>query len=173
MLPLVCHSSRNRWLSWPDYTRLFAVNWVNIRGLLSQLWIQYCATYHFPRFCIMHAEIKLTLLFDIVRTLEPGKGNTMLSTSHCEMVLMMIRMSKCSDRYVSVMLYAHTFVQSILVSLVIMDLAMSPRDIIIIIISGLDHYKCIVPLVADSSRVVGSGPGRLHRSMTASGSWFV
>jgi len=94
------------------------------------------------------AEIKLTLLFDIVRTLEPAKGNTMLSTSHCEMVLMMTRMSKCSDRYVSVMLYAHTFVQSIIVSLVIMDLAMSPRDVLII--SGLDHYKCIVPLVANS-----------------------
>ena len=35
-----------------------------------------------------------------VRTLELVKESIMLSTSHCEMALMMIRMSKYSDRYV-------------------------------------------------------------------------
>jgi len=43
------------------------------------------------------------------------------------------------------------------------------HKIIIIIISGLHHYECVAPLVANASRVVGSGPGRLHLSITARG----
>ena len=36
--------------------------------------------------------------------------------------------------------------------------------------SGLHHYECIAHWLPTASRVVGSGPGRLRRSMTAHGS---
>jgi len=43
-------------------------------------------------------------MLDVVRILEPAKESIMPSTSHCEMVLTMIPMSKCSDQYVSFIL---------------------------------------------------------------------
>ena len=43
--------------------------------------------------------------------------------------------------------------------------------IIIIIISGLHHYECIAPLVANSLQSVCSGPGRLLRSSVHDGPW--
>ena len=50
------------------------------------------------------------------------------------------------------------------------SISMWRNSIFFFFFSGLHHYECIAPLLPTASRVVGSGPGRLRRSMTARGS---